>query len=214
MKKTLLSFFALFFVYTSGCQEMYFDTMEALGYERRELLVSSVEDARDSQSAAKEQFKSALEEFSAVLNYDGGELEDKYEKLKAEYEESEDKANKVKKRIEDVEEVAGSLFLEWEKELEEYTNDQLRRKSEAKLAETRSRYLDLIKAMKKAESKIDPVLNAFRDQVLFLKHNLNAQAISSLQEELDSVQTNINVLVSEMEESINEADKFIRTMNL
>jgi hypothetical protein len=148
------------------------------------------------------------------LNYDGGELEDKYEKLKAEYEKSEDRAEKVKKRIDDVEEVAGSLFLEWKNELDEYTNDQLRRKSEAKLAETRSRYLDLIKTMKRAESKIEPVLNAFRDQVLFLKHNLNAQAINSLQEELDSVETNINVLVEEMEQSIDEADKFIRTMNL
>jgi hypothetical protein len=32
--------------------------------------------------------------------------------------------------------------------------------------------------MLKAEQKIQPVLGAFRDQVLFLKHNLNANAIA------------------------------------
>ena len=66
--------------------------------------------------------------------------------------------------------------------------------------------------MKRAERKIDPVLSAFQDQVLYLKHNLNAQAIASLQSELASIEIDVARLIKEMEASIKEADSFIRTM--
>jgi len=52
-----------------------------------------------------------------------------------------------------------------------------------------------------------------RDQVLFLKHNLNAKAIASLQEEFGSIKADIAVLISDMEASISEADEFIASMS-
>ena len=66
--------------------------------------------------------------------------------------------------------------------------------------------------MKRAESKMPPVLAKFKDQVLFLKHNLNAQAIASLKSELGTVESNINLLIKEMEASIKQADAFISSM--
>ena len=66
--------------------------------------------------------------------------------------------------------------------------------------------------MKQAERKIDPVLSAFRDQVLFLKHNLNAQAVASLQGELVSIESNVASLIKEMDASIAEANTFINSM--
>ncbi len=85
--------------------------------------------------------------------------------------------------------------------------------SQRKLDQTRKRYGQLIGAMKRAEVKIDPVLAAFRDQVLFLKHNLNAQAIASLHQEMVSVEADIASLIKEMEASIAEADGFIKAMS-
>jgi chromosome segregation ATPase len=195
-----------------GCQGAYFKTMEKLGYHKRELLVASVKDARESQEDAKEQFQSALERFSAVLNFKGGDLQEKYDKLKAELDGSESKAAAVRERIDEVEDVAEALFDEWQSELDQYSDESLRRASKNKLDETRRRYKQLISAMKRAEKKIDPVLSVFRDQVLFLKHNLNAQAIASLQDELVSIESNVGSLISEMEASIREADAFIKEM--
>ena len=108
--------------------------------------------------------------------------------------------------------MAGALFDEWEDELDEYTSDSLRKTSQQKLEQTQQLYGKLIGAMERAESKIEPVLKAFRDQVLFLKHNLNAQAIASLQNELTTVENDIEILIREMEKSIDEADAFIREM--
>ena len=212
LRPCLLFPLASVFLLVGGCQQAYYGAMEKIGYHKREILVDRVEDARDAQNDAKEQFRSALERFTSVVQVDGGELEEKYEKLDAELQRSEERASQVRERIDEVEDVAAALFDEWESELDQYTNAELRRKSAQKLRRTRARYEELIAAMHRAEGRMDPVLDAFRDQVLFLKHNLNAKAIAALQSELSTVRGDIEALVRDMERSISEADAFIKTL--
>lgn len=197
----------------TGCNRAYFNAMEQIGWHKRDLLVARVQGARDSQEDAKEQFQTALERFAEVVQFDGGDLETKYNKLNRELERSETKANNVHERIQSVETVAKALFREWEAELKQYDNAELRRQSEAKMDQTYEHYRDLISAMKRAEDRIEPVLKPLRDQVLYLKHNLNAKAIASLQGELASVEADVVHLIKEMEASIAEADAFIQVMN-
>ena len=207
-----MMFIAVFVFLILGCESAYYGTMEKLGYHKRDLMVERVESARDGQEEAKEQFESALDKFSSVLQFDGGDLEDKYDQLKTEYDKSEARAKTVRDRIDAVEDVAEDLFDEWEAELQQYKSDSLRHSSARKLKQTQRQYDQLIGAMKRAEKKMDPVLTAFHDQVLFLKHNLNARAIASLQTELVSVEAEVNSLIRDMEASINEANAFINTM--
>lgn len=195
-----------------GCSRIYYDTMERFGVEKRDILVDRVQDARDEQEDAKEQFRSALDRFSEVINFEGGDLEAKYRKLDSEYERSKSEAQAVRDRIDAVEDVAQALFREWEAELGEYESASLRRSSEQKLQSTKIQYDRLITAMHRAESRMDPVLEALQDQVLFLKHNLNARAIASLEDELVTVETDVARLIEEMEASIAEADQFIQSM--
>ena len=197
----------------AGCQSAYYGAMEKFGYEKRDILVDRVDDARDAQQDAKKQFEFALAQFIAVTNYSGGELEQQYNKLKREFDDSESNANTVRKRIADVERVAPDLFREWEQELAQYRNPELRRSSQAQLDATHARYRELIGAMKRAERKLDPVLAAFRDRVLFLKHNLNARAIAALRTERAKIQADIVTLVADMNRSIAEADRFIKDMS-
>lgn len=196
----------------SGCQTAYYETMEKLGYHKRDLMVSDVKKARDAQQDAKEQFKSALDRFTKTLNIQGGELQDKYDALNEEYQQSEKRAQAVRDRIASVENVSDALFDEWTAELKQYSNATLRQKSQKQLTQTRSQYAQLIKAMKRAEAKMDPVLAKLKDHVLFLKHNLNAQAIASLKSELTTVEGNIDSLIKDLNASIQEADSFIASM--
>jgi SMC interacting uncharacterized protein involved in chromosome segregation len=214
MKPISHSVFVILFTLTlsTGCQKTYYATMEAFGKHKRDILVDRVAHARDAQNEAKEQFASALEEFSSVLNFDGGDLKKRYDTLKTSYDASESKAKAVSARIQDVKKVAGALFKEWEKELDQYSSENLKKSSEQKLQQTRGQYDKLIGAMERAESKIKPVLAALNDQLLYLKHNLNAQAIASLQSELQTVETDVAALIREMEKSIAEADTFINAM--
>lgn len=200
----------------TGCASTGIAVKEKLGYAKREQLVDEVKDARDEQTEAKEQFESALAEFLAVTdatsNPSVAELEKRYSALKREYDRSEDAADDVRGQIKDVERVANALFKEWNSELSEYSSPDLRRASERQLNDTQRQYDRLIDAMKAAEAKMDPVLAAFKDQVLFLKHNLNARAIASLQDTVGRVESDVQRLVAEMEASINEANTFIQQM--
>ena len=196
-----------------ACQTIYYGTMEKFGIEKRDILVKRVDKAREAQQDAKEQFSSALDKFIAVTNYAGGDLEAQYRTLKDEYEESVSRADDVKDRIDSVKDVAKNLFSEWQDELGKYTDQNLRRASEKELKSTKASYNKLITAMDRAEQKIHPVLNAFQDRVLFLKHNLNANAIASLRNQKRSIETDISTLIRDMNKSIAEADSFIDAMS-
>lgn len=203
---------AMVFIGLSACSSMYYSGLEKIGIPKRDLMVYRVEKARDTQEETKEQFKTALEQFTALTDFKGGDLEATYKKLNGEYEASVNKADEVNKRISDIEDVSGALFREWEQEIEQYSSAALKRNSQQKLDATKVHYQQLISTMKQAESRIEPVLSVFKDQVLYLKHNLNAQAIASLKGELGSIKSDVSALITAMEKSINEANAFIRTM--
>jgi hypothetical protein len=210
--KHLQRFFLVFAAALSACSSLYYSGLEKVGIPKREVMVYRVEKARDTQEETKQQFKSALEQFTAVTNFKGGDLEATYNKLNSEYEASVQQAGEVKKRIDDIEDVSGALFAEWENEITQYSNSALKRSSQSKLNATKLKYQSLIQSMKNAEAKIQPILTVFKDQVMFIKHNLNAKAIASLKNELGSIQSDVSNLVSAMERSINEANAFIKTM--
>lgn len=196
----------------TGCQSAYYGAMEKVGYHKRDIMVDRVEDAKESQEDAQKQFSSALEEMQALLNHDGGDLESAYNKAKDEYESAQDAADDVSNRIDKVEDVAEALFDEWQSEIGEISKASLRRNSETKLRETKRSYNQLVKSMRRAESKMPPVLTAMKDNMLYLKHNLNAQAIGAIKGEFTSLQTDISGLIKEMNKSIAESNKFIASL--
>ena len=199
-------------LFSSGCQSVYYSTMEKFGVEKRDIMVSRVEDARDAQQETKEEFTDALEQFSALVEYDGDNLEKVYDDLKGKFNASEMAAANVHDKIRKIEDVSADLFKEWDAEIEQFTNESLKRKSREARVQTEASYHTLIRKMKAAEATMYPVLDLFRDQVLFLKHNLNARAIASLDTETAAIESEVRKLIQEMNKSIAEADAFIASM--
>ncbi|OBT03861.1 DNA repair protein [Vibrio cyclitrophicus] len=204
----VLSIFTL-----TGCQSAYYSAMEQVGYHKRDIMVDRVEDAKESQQDAQEEFSSALEALSSLTNFNGGDLEDMYNQINDKYQDSEKAAQNVSDRIAAIEDVSDALFAEWQSELDLYTSDSLRRSSEQKLRETKSSYQTMLSAMKRAEQKMDPVLNTLRDNTLYLKHNLNASAVGSLQGEFMSLEKDIAYAIEQMNAAIAESDKFLAQLN-
>ena len=204
----VLSIFTL-----TGCQSAYYSAMEQVGYHKRDIMVDRVEDAKESQQDAQKEFTSALEALSSLTNFSGGDLEDMYNKINDKYQDSEKAAQNVTNRIAAIEDVSDALFEEWQTELDLYTSNSLRRSSEQKLRETKSSYQTMLSAMKRAEKKMDPVLNTLRDNTLYLKHNLNASAVGSLQGEFMSLEKDIAYAITQMNAAITESDKFLAQLN-
>ena len=189
-----------------------FPSLDTFIQAPRDLLVSRVEAAQDVQTESAEQFKSALEEFKSVTNFSGGDIEAKYNALNSVFERCEDAANKVTNRVNRVEAAANKLLSEWRDELDDYHDPAIKRNAEAQFDQTRLQAQRLIATLRAVEQKTEPVLGAFRDQVLFLKHNLNMQAISSLQQTSTEIEQDITILIAEMEAAIAQAEEFIQSM--
>lgn len=196
----------------TGCQSAYYNTMEKFGVEKRDILVSRIEEARDAQEDTRDEFVSALDQFSSLVNFEGGDLEKTYDTLRRQFERSEEAASEVRERIGKIESVGAALFREWEAEIGEYSSENLRRESRRAMEQTRTRYDILISKMRDAEATMYPVLDLFRDQVLFLKHNLNAKAVAALDTEAGEIRVQVERLIAEMEDAINSAEAFITSM--
>lgn len=213
MTRTSLHFALVVAFIAAGCattRKAYYNAWEKFGYAKRERLVDNVKDARQEQVEAKQQFANALEEFKSVVNFKGGDLEALYNKLNKAYERSEGQAGEVKEKITGVKRVADALFREWKGEIAEIKGDPSLQQSSQKLYnQTRDNYSQMIERMDRAAATMDPVLQRFKNRVLFIKSNLNAQAIASLAGTEVELGDDIERLIKEMEASIAEADRFI-----
>lgn len=217
LKTILLAFVLCGF---AGCQSMIdraaknttYSAYEMVGVQKRDLLKKRVVKAKDEEKDAGEKFQDALSRLKSIYGFKGGNLENQYDTLKSSYDRASDQAADVRKSIRQVESVAEDLFAEWEKEIDQIETASLKNKSRQSLTETRHRYGQLHNSLKASEDRMDPVLHKLNDQVLYLKHNLNAQAIASLKGETVSIQGDIEKLINEMNKSIEAADQFIKQM--
>lgn len=196
----------------AGCESVKYSALEKVGIHKRDILIDRIEDTQEAQSDGQEQFQSALEQFRSVVAFDGGELERMYNKFNDEYEACEDAANDISEHIDSVKSVASALFAEWQEELGQYQNAKLRRASERQLADTKQRYRQILGAMRQSERAVAPVLAILRDNVLFLKHNLNARAVGSLRGELANIDREVEQLTASMQRSITESQRFIDSL--
>ena len=196
----------------SGCQSAYYSAMEKVGIHKREILIDRVEQASESQQEAKEEFASALEQLSSLINFDGGDLQSQYQLSEQHYQASLKAAEEVNDRISAIENVAQALFEEWQEEIAQYSNSSLKRQSQRKLIATQQKYNSLLRAMHRAADKMPPVLATLKDNTLFLKHNLNAQAVGALKGEYKGLKKDIDVLINEMNKAISNSQNFIDSL--
>ena len=197
---------------TKAARKVEYSAYEMVGIQKRDLLKTRVDDARDDQKQAGEEFQDALQKLKSIYGFKGGQLEAKYEDLKSSYDKSTSQADAVHRSVKKVETTAGDLFDEWEKEIDQIETESFKRKSRESLTETRKKYDEMFKTLTTSEARMEPVLRKLRDHVLYLKHNLNAKAIASLKGESLNIQNEIESLIKEMNKSIEASDQFIKQM--
>lgn len=210
--RILSIFISVILLICMACSTMYYGAMEKMGVHKRDIMVDRVKAARDTQDDAKKQFLTAMEQFKSVVNFQGGDLENEYNRFNGTLKKTEAEAARVRERIHAVEDVSSALFSEWRSEIKQYNSDTLRKSSQRKYDLTKIKYKELIEAMRQAEAQLEPALIPLRDQVLFMKHNLNARAIAGLDSEVDSIQANVDRLVHDMDGAIAQADSFIASL--
>jgi hypothetical protein len=196
----------------TGCTSAYYKTMQKLGKEKRDILVQRVKDSKKDQEQTKEKLQTTMESFQALTGFQGGSLEKSYKKLNSDYESAADQVSKLHDRIQSIDKVSNDLFTEWQGEINQMGNAKLKAKSTAMLKDSQARQASFMKAMRNTEARIAPVMSAFHDQVLFLKHNLNARAIGSLKGTSAKMDTDVSSLMKSIDGSMAEADNLINSL--
>jgi len=196
----------------TGCASVQYSALEKVGIHKRDILVDRVEDARDAQADTRENLVSAYEELSSLIGHEGGELEKKYEQLSESVDDASDATEELDEQLEAIDRVSADLFEEWEAELDLYTSQNLRADQEKKLGLARRQYSEMRARMQKARDRVDPVMAVLSDNVLFLKHSLNAQALSALRGQAATLENQVDALIRDMQLAIDEADAFISRM--
>ena len=207
---TALLCMSVFAILLIGCQSAYYAMWEKLGKEKRHLLRDQVEDSRSDQEKASEAFKDALTRLKEMYGFQGGDLEKMYNRLSEDYDNCNQRASAIDERIDKIQRIAQDLFAEWRLEIDQIHNPDFRAQSTRKLKATESRFASLESALITARRRMTPVLDSLKDYVLYLKHNLNAQAIGSLKGEADSIETDVGRLIRDIQRSIQEADAFLK----
>jgi Protein of unknown function (DUF2959) len=193
-----------------GCQSAYYAVWEKMGKEKRHLLHDQVENSRIDQQRASDAFKDALTRLKEMYGFQGGDLEKMYSRLSDDYDNCNQRAETIDGRIEKIRRIAQDLFAEWRQEIDQIHNPAFRSQSAQKLRATQLRFASLEAALMTARKRMTPVLANLKDYVLYLKHNLNAQAIGSLKGEASSIETDVDRLVRDIQRSIREADAFLK----
>lgn len=200
-------------LFNKPLRHAYYQSRESLlGHHKRDIVVAQVDQACESLKDSRDQFVDALEKFKSISRQDDSPLDYRYQQLKKRYDICRNKADQVGLRIQSIEEVSDALFAEWETELELYSNRALRARSQQQLKKSRQQYGRLLKTLQIAQTRMQPVLAAFQDQVLYLKHNLNAHAIAALRHEFIDMGVDISRLIEVMERTISEASQFVSVL--
>ena len=197
-----------------GCASVQYSALEQVGIHKRDILVDRVEDARNAQSETREELVSAYDELKALTGFDGGDLEAKYEELSAAVERSRKATGELDDHLAAIDRVSEDLFDEWESELDLYSSESLRADQSNKLAQARQRYAAMRQRMQVARDRVDPVMSVLNDNVLFLKHSLNASALAALRDQAGALDQRVDALVRDMQSAIDEADAFIQRMRV
>jgi len=214
MKLLLLLLLTISLSACGTAQKIKYSTLEQIGIHKRDILVDRIEETTQTQEQAKQQFKTAYEKLVGLVGANDSDLEKKYIRMAKAVEASENKSNELDRRIKSVDQVAKALFSEWRDELQQYTNESLRRTSQQNLKATEKRYAELYATMQSSQQRIKPVLETLQDNTLYLKHNLNARAVLGISSEVIKVENKVAFLILQMEESIAESSRFINDMQL
>lgn len=220
MKKSVGFGLLVFLVLLSSCQNTLrkaakntiYSAYETVGIEKRDLFKRRVDSVREDQSQASESFQSVYDRLKELYAHDGGQLERQYRRLESEFESSKSRSGDVKESFAQLETVAQDLFDEWEREIQQIQTASLKSKSRQRLNQTKSQFEKFRSSLKTSIKKMDPVLAQLQDQVLYLKHNLNAKAIGTLEKEKLRIEKDVEILLKDLQKSIESADLVLREL--
>ena len=176
------------------------------GLKQVESLVKASGNTVQAITETKIQLMKTMDVYNALMAEDAKDRKKLYKDLQKEMESTEKRRAEIAKRSNAMEIEAQSLFKSWETSAAAIESENLRKRSEERLAKTRASYQEVAKVGEKASQIYEPVMKTLDDQVKYLGHDLNPGAVKSLKPDADKLNARVQDLVKAVDDTITTAN--------
>jgi len=182
------------------------------GVKRVEQLVKSAGSTVQAIGDAKLQFIKTIDVYNSILAEDAKDRKKLYKKLQSEMAATQEKRAEVGRRADHMRLEAGIVFKSWADSTVGIESPDLRKRSEERLEKTKDRCAEIQSAGQSAVDVYAPVMKALQDQVTYLGHDLNAEAVASLKPDAEKVNAQAQELTKRLDEAIAVANQNINAL--
>jgi len=124
-------------------------------------------------------------------------------------EQSEQQAEQLRDAIDPMDDNAKQVFKQWAANLREFTSPSLLKRSEARMEATKERYESVRDSAEEAHEALVAVNKAMRDHALFLGHDLNAESLEAVKDEVSEVARDAGELDGALERCMQSAQSYV-----
>ena len=199
-RKFCTTAFALAIATTAAAQQ---------GHKETDRLIKKANEAIKEIGVAKTQLETTLDHYNNIMKGGSGDTRKIYKDLTKAIENTDKRALEVTKRIEAMEAEAHAFFGEWTTSLQQISGETLKKRSQARLNETRVAFGQILTAGRRAGAEFDPFIGALKDQVVYLGYDLNPSAVASLAEDAKKLNAQADTLFASIDDVTKSAGEYV-----
>jgi ElaB/YqjD/DUF883 family membrane-anchored ribosome-binding protein len=182
------------------------------GLKQTDRLIKKAEELIKETVSAREQLGKTLDTYNSIFAEDTEDVRKAYKNVESEMEKTEKKREQVRKKLEEMKVEADAYFAGWGESLQQIKSEDLRKRSEARMTETRAQFDGILDSVNEARGAYEPFMTNMKDQWTYLGHDLNAEGISSLRPDAEKLNQQGKELFEKIDAAMKKADKYVESL--
>jgi len=173
-------------------------------------LVECIAEAQGEIAQARSDFDAAFQLYQRLTSPQAVELDGLSKGFGKAIGRCDERREEIDERVDDAHDELEDLLRGWGNELERFSSDTMRKKSEAMLRDTEARATRVQKALERLQARMGPVCLKLQDYALFFRHNLSPRAIATLEDTYKDFDAEFHALEAEFGKAATEIEGFLR----
>jgi chromosome segregation ATPase len=182
------------------------------GHKQTERLVKRAGETLKQIVETKQQLQKTLTIYNSIIDAKTDDANKTYKDLVKAVEQCEKKRGDVQNKTEEMEKEAHIFFQEWNASLSGISNEDLKKRSQERLNDTRVRYGDILSAGRRAGAEFDTFIGDLRDQIAYLGFDLNPSAVESLKGDAAKLNQHGDVLFGKIDDVNKKITEYIQSI--
>ena len=182
------------------------------GLKRTDTLIKKAEELVKETVSARGKSARPSTLYNAIFADDVKDARKAYKDMEGEMKKTGERREEVRKKLEEMKVEADAHFAGWSESLQQIQSPDLRKRSEARMAETRGQFDGILDAVSEAREAYEPFMTSMKDQWTYLGHDLNANGISSLKPDAEKLNLQAKELFEKIDAGMSKADEYIESL--